>query len=205
MVREPNPDDPRVRRTQRLLQDTAIRLALAGGYDRLTIDELLASAGLSRPTLYVHFKDKWTLLDSALEDALEALRAATEAALVAEHGAFTIEPMRAFFVAASEHSDALRVLLRGTGHSRPLQAWTDELERVAMRWLTRQAEQTGRSPRVPLKLVTRQFAWAVVATLTWWLEDEPETTPEQVTDLFRGSTLLGRAWAMNLDDFDLGL
>lgn len=204
----PDPEprhDRRVRRTRRLLHDTAIRLALVDDYERLTIDDILAAADVSRPTLYAHYRDKWCLLDSALAEALDAIREATEALLASEHGAFGPEPMGVFFAAAAEQADAMRVLLRGTGHARPLQSWTDELAAIAGTWFERQSAQMGREPRVPLALITRQFAWSVVATLGWWLEERAELAPAEVSEFFRTSTLLGRAWAMNLDGVDLQL
>lgn len=200
---EVQPMDRRVRRSRTALQVSAIELALAGGYDQCTVDQIVSRADVSRPTFYAHFGDKETLLDSALAAALDDIRTSTEAVLVDEHGPFGGEVMGTFFRKTGEHAQAMRVLLRGEGHGRPLQQWASTLGEIARHWFTRQLDQVGREPRAPLDLLAGQFAWSVIATLAWWLESHPELDAETVAGHFRATTLRGRAWSLHIDDLDL--
>lgn len=197
--------DPRIRRTLDALHAAVLGLAAAGELERATVEHILEVAGVARPTLYAHYRDKWALLDGAVDEALAAIREATERVLVDEQGAFTAAPMTAFFVAAGEHAAAIHVLLRNAGRAGRHRALVDELAAAAHPWFERQSAQVGLSPLVPMGLIVQQFSWSVVGTLAWWLEERPDLSAEEVADLFRTSSLRGRAWTMQLDGSDLHL
>ena len=59
---------------QRIIAE-ATGLFIAGGYDGISMREIAAAAGLSKPALYYHFKDKQALLLAILTTNLEEISA----------------------------------------------------------------------------------------------------------------------------------
>jgi len=55
--------DPRIRRTREQLQQALARLLETHAFDRLSINEITAAAGVNRATFYAHYADKFALLE----------------------------------------------------------------------------------------------------------------------------------------------
>lgn len=56
---------------RRNILNHALDLFYARGYEAVGVQEIAASAGVTKPTLYYYFKSKYGLLESVLEDTVE--------------------------------------------------------------------------------------------------------------------------------------
>jgi AcrR family transcriptional regulator len=59
----PEPTDPRIRRTRQLLQQALGKLLAAKEFDKISIQEIADAATVNRVTFYDHYPDKFALLD----------------------------------------------------------------------------------------------------------------------------------------------
>jgi AcrR family transcriptional regulator len=107
---------------------TAIELFIQRGYDATSISDLAAELGVTKSAVYHHYASKEALLAAALDDALEGLSSAVEAAATASDGEPSAVRLRATVEAAvrilAGHLPAVTLLLRVRGNS--------DLERSAM-------------------------------------------------------------------------
>lgn len=55
--------DPRIRRTRQLLQQSLAHLLTTREFDKLSVQEITDAAGLNRATFYAHYPDKFALLE----------------------------------------------------------------------------------------------------------------------------------------------
>lgn len=62
------PDDRRVRRTQRQLREALVSLILERGWDAVTVRDVTERADVGRSTFYVHYADKEALLVSGFDE-----------------------------------------------------------------------------------------------------------------------------------------
>ena len=62
--------------TRAELLDRALDLFAAYGYDGVGVQQICSAAGVTKPTLYHHFGSKRGLLETLMEQRLEALHAA---------------------------------------------------------------------------------------------------------------------------------
>ena len=80
MARQVKPDEHAARRRQIL--DAAAELLRDKGYDRMTIEDVLAKTGMSKGALYHYFRSKYALLEGVVEamgeGALRDMRAIVE-------------------------------------------------------------------------------------------------------------------------------
>lgn len=107
---------------------TAIELFNRRGFDATSISDLATELGVTKSAVYHHFASKEALLSAALDEALEGLSSAVEAASVATDGERSSVRLRTTVEAAvrilSDHLPAVTLLLRVRGNS--------DVERAAM-------------------------------------------------------------------------
>lgn len=68
-VTSPNPNDPRVIRTRRLILDAFVDQLNKKDFYTITINDITQKATINRATFYAHFQDKYALLETLLSDA----------------------------------------------------------------------------------------------------------------------------------------
>ncbi|MCM3127185.1 TetR/AcrR family transcriptional regulator [Paenibacillus provencensis] len=66
--------DRRILKTQEALKKAVIELMSNKNFDDITIQEISDSANLSRGTIYLHYLDKYDLLDKLIESHIDELR-----------------------------------------------------------------------------------------------------------------------------------
>lgn len=66
--------DRRVVRTVRRIKDSFIELLKKEDFSKITVKMICDSADIERKTFYLHFKDKYELLDVIVKDHLDAFR-----------------------------------------------------------------------------------------------------------------------------------
>lgn len=72
--------DRRIPKTQEALKNAVIELMSEKNFDDITIKDLSDRANVSRGTIYLHYLDKYDLLDKLIENHIEELRKRCNAA-----------------------------------------------------------------------------------------------------------------------------
>jgi AcrR family transcriptional regulator len=161
----------RAEQTKRHLQETAVRLFAARGYDTVTVEEIAAAAGVSHMTFFRNFPTKVSvLLDDPYDPVIGEMVAATDPVLPA------IERIRLGLLMAWENIEEpddeitrarFRIL---TQHDNVIAAaWSNnrETEKVIIAAL----ERTGVSP-LEARVATGAVMGAMMAALIDWGANE---------------------------------
>jgi AcrR family transcriptional regulator len=77
VIGQVNANDPRVKRTRHLLQQTLLDLMREQSFSAITVQDLAERSTLNRATFYAHFEDKYDLLDSIMREGVEQALAST--------------------------------------------------------------------------------------------------------------------------------
>lgn len=85
----------------RRLEDAALDLFAARGFDETTVDELAVAGGVGRRTFFRYFPTKFDVVLGELDDGLTALADA----LATEPGADPVAAARAAFLAVNRYAD----------------------------------------------------------------------------------------------------
>ena len=80
-------EDPRVRRTRKLLQQALMELTVEKGFDTITVSDITARAEVNRSTFYRHYLDKYDLLEKLMDEAYELISLETPEAEIAGEAA----------------------------------------------------------------------------------------------------------------------
>lgn len=147
------------------MQNALRELVTEKRYEAITVVDILERADVGRSTFYAHFTDKDDLLLSALDHISRAL----EAELTAT-GALVVEPL---FRHAGQQIELYRALSRGPAG----QLFLRELRGHLARRLA--AGYTVEATRAEIALRAQFEAGAILAALTWWLDNPTDLTPEE--------------------------
>ena len=74
MVKKNKAVDRRIVRTQLAIRDALVALIKEKGFDALTVSDLVARADINRGTFYLHYKDKFELLEQTETEILEDIQ-----------------------------------------------------------------------------------------------------------------------------------
>lgn len=69
-----NKIDRRIIKSQKLIQSTFLSMLVKDGFDEITVKKITEQADISRKTFYLHYLDKYDLLDTIVNKQLEELK-----------------------------------------------------------------------------------------------------------------------------------
>jgi AcrR family transcriptional regulator len=142
--------DRRVHRTRRTLHAALVDLILERGWDRVSVADVCARAGVGRSTFYVHYADKEDLLIGGLDLVRDRIRAASTRPFGFLDGLF-------------EHVDESRRLFRAVIGKKSGLAVQRRFRAIVLELI--EGELAKDDP-----IVARYLAGALVEILIWWVE-----------------------------------
>jgi AcrR family transcriptional regulator len=169
--------DPRAVRTRRALVDAMAQMLEERETGDITVTDLVARAGVSRPSFYQHAGDIPSLVAAAGVDRLAAIFARSDALTVGLEGVDLARPTLHNIVAdLAEQREFYRRVLRGVGGHDVSARVTDF---VAGR-LRDRLIAAGPDPR------TDDLVVAIAAGATWliirWLDGDSADSPERMSE-----------------------
>lgn len=194
--------DLRVRRTHALLQKTLIDLIAEKGFDAVTVGDIAERAMVNRSTFYRHYPDKYALVTSIFEDAVdqviselgqEHLKALNW--MVGGPGAAAereVSPERqraltawvAFFEHFARHAKLYQTMLGKQGSSWftiQMRTYVAEVlyqrSQLSHQKVSRKKDDGNMMPEEVMILCVANW---FVGMLTWWLESGMTASPQQV-------------------------
>lgn len=156
-------------RRQQLIK-VALDLFSRRSPDEVSIDEIAAAAGISRPLVYHYFPGKISLYEAALKRASEDLASRFEEPHEGPLGARLLRVMRRFFDFVDEHGPGFSALMRGgpaVGSSKT-NALVDSVRQIAYEQILSHLGVTDAPAR--LELVVRSWISLAESTALIWLD-----------------------------------
>jgi AcrR family transcriptional regulator len=166
--------DKRVTRTRRALFDAFFDVVLSRPYDGITVDEIIARAGVGRSTFYEHFKGKDEILSESvrtpfaiLADAMRARDNTQDLMMLLEH----------FW----QNRAVAPTLFKGAARAVLVQSLVELIEE-------RFKEDRVNSPHpliVPPRLAATQIAESLLGPITAWVLGEVECSKPALAQALR--------------------
>ncbi|WP_225822975.1 TetR/AcrR family transcriptional regulator [Streptomyces naphthomycinicus] len=147
--------------------------------DEVSIDEIAAAAGISRPLVYHYFPGKLSLYEAALKRAAEELASRFSEPHEGPLGARLLRVMRRFFDFVDDHGPGFSALMRGgpavpadgigaKEHVSATHALIDSVRQAAYEQMLSHLGVAEASPR--LELVVRSWISLAESTALMWLD-----------------------------------
>ena len=156
-------------RRQQLI-GVALELFARRSPDEVSIDEIAAAAGISRPLVYHYFPGKLSLYEAALQRASDDLAARFVEPHEGPLGARLLRVMRRFFDFVDEHGPGFAALMRGgpAVGSSTTNALIDSVRQNAYEQILSHLGVTD--PPARLELVVRSWISLAESTALIWLD-----------------------------------
>ncbi|TLS49323.1 TetR/AcrR family transcriptional regulator [Paenibacillus antri] len=192
---EPPVQDRRIVRTKRLIRDALTELIEEKGFEGITVKDLTDRADINRGTFYIHFKDKYDLLDQSekeIMDHIERLAASGyQWAMAGDwkeiiHGA-TIPFVQKLFEYFQEHARFMNAVLGPKGDP----SFQKRLREVIRKRVLPVLTQTRHEVLVPVHYLTAYVSSAHLGVIQEWLENGMETPPPEMATILARLSLLG--------------
>jgi AcrR family transcriptional regulator len=174
--------DRRVRRTRGALQRALIGLMTEKGYQAVTVQDIIDRADVGRSTFYTHYTDK----DDLLRDNVAVLRSLVEQPVPIEPA--SRRRLLRFSLPLFRHVRAETRLARalfGDPAGGPVLRQIEQMLEDVVRAELAETFATDPPQRAPEEAVVRYVVGAYLALLKWWLDAEPDRSPEEVDRIFQ--------------------
>lgn len=164
--------DRRILKTQEALKKAIIELMSEKNFDNITIQDLSDRANVSRGTIYLHYYDKFDLLNSLIEEHIDVLRVLCRDAAELEFTEAALIWSEYFEL----HHPFFSMMLANKGAPFFRERF---LEFLIEEFMNESDVQEGKNKGLNEDLLVRFVASAFVGTVEWWISNE-KPIPHQV-------------------------
>jgi AcrR family transcriptional regulator len=189
-----NPEDRRVRKTRRLLQDALVALISEKGFASVTIQDILDHANVGRSTFYMHYDNKNELLHSCFEDFCNLLEKhemelsdfGKQSKLLGD-----TEYVLNFLKFVEKNHRLLKALL-GKESMPMFHQYIHDYVYSYIDGFLKTAVPKSKQNSAGMKMLTQFFASGLIGAVIWWIEEDMPC-PVEETDRF-----IRQLWAKSL-------
>lgn len=156
--------DRRVYKSKKAIMDALIKLMLEKDFEMITINEIAEEANVNRGTVYLHYTDKYDLLNQCIENHLNQLFANCLSG--GDVGNFPSEAgLLRIFKYLEQHKSFYSAML--VKKSAP--AFRNCLLTMVRQGLAKKVDKSEINGDINREVAVHFLASAVVGTMEWWL------------------------------------
>ncbi|UHA72485.1 TetR/AcrR family transcriptional regulator [Paenibacillus sp. 481] len=190
------PLDPRIKRTLLVIRDALISLMDEKGFAPISVRDLTARAQINRATFYLHYQDKYDLLDKVVSEMLQEFHTTIQLppAFEAEDFCMDSDIPPHSFILQLEHIAAnasfYKVMLGVNG----LPGFAGRMEQAistALYHRSALAQPRDEQLKVPREMIIRYTTSAHLGIIMQWLENDLIYTPKYMAKQLKRLHLLG--------------
>lgn len=176
------------KKTKALIQQAFLHMLTSKTFEAVTVGDIAKQAGINRGTFYLHYLDKFDLLDQiethlfeTLGTHIDELHANSSGTLTFEHGQEQLAS--ALFRSIQVQAPILKIFLSNRGragfHMRFRDAFAEKV-----RYHLLQNDSIRRYLHVPLDYFLSFITSAFLGLIEQWVQNDFDKTPEQMTELY---------------------
>jgi AcrR family transcriptional regulator len=173
--------DPRVARTRKMLRSALFALLEEKHFDAITVLEITERAELNAATFYLHYDDKWDLLNSVVKEIDAIIPQLPQLAFTVDN----TQQMEALSLDlkilehVEQYRDFYRLMLGKHGVASVRDALQQQFLKI-LHVVLNHFPDTPDMPDIPRELVEHFFAGAYMGVIQWWLASKEPITAQQV-------------------------
>jgi len=181
--------DPRVDKTRRRLRQSLITLLQTQKVENISVQQLTATAEVTRGTFYLHYKDKPDFVNQALDDLVTDLfKEAIISVPISDVMTNPIDPLRRVQVLSlsqaltyiDQHAEAFKTLLLNQSQL-AVNRRIDEQLTAWMQQFYHDFEDQFADLEVPVSIQIAYYVSSTVGLITDWLANDMIYTPRYLT------------------------
>ena len=174
-------EDPRVRRTRKLLQQAFRECTVEKGFAAVTVSDITERAMLNRSTFYRHYLDKYDLLEQYMNEMYAFLEGQEKRA--ARYPQEMTSGLVELLKHIQQEASFYRVMLGEKGDTLFSQRFHQKTEKRMLSCSHQVfSEQVRETDAPPPELKFSLITSACCGAIAWWLEQEQPCPPEQLAN-----------------------
>ena len=178
----------KTRKTKRLIQKSFLQILDGKSFEAITVGDITKRASINRGTFYLHYKDKFDLLDQIEQQLFEELGNHIDELQAHSSSTYTFEKGQeqlaaALFSSIKMHAPLLKTFLSDHGragfHLRFRDAFTEKV-RVNLE----KNDSFNAKENVPMDYFLSFITSAFLGLIEQWFQNGLEKTPKEMTALY---------------------
>ncbi|MDN3020142.1 TetR/AcrR family transcriptional regulator [Paenibacillus sp. BSR1-1] len=186
--------DRRVIRTKRMIRDALTELMEEKGFEGITVRDLTEKASINRGTFYLHYRDKYDLLEQSEEEIISGIRQLVNNIKPKEAVSFTSqdEPfpiILKLFEYFQENASFMKVILGPKGDA----AFQGKMKELIKKTFFQKIAEDLKIEEmlVPADYLISYVSSAHLGVIQHWLQSGMEKSPREMTLILTKMTLYG--------------
>ena len=167
--------DRRIEKTRQVIMNTFIDLLAEKGFEKITIIDIAERANINRGTFYLHYVDKFDLLDKCIETYIELLLhyCANSADKNLSESAF-----QSVFEYLEKNFTIYKLLLNNEG----FEFFRSRLYSIIVQTVTEGDVTKSKSNGSSNDVTTHFLASGFIGVLEWWINNSMPCSVQEVTE-----------------------
>jgi AcrR family transcriptional regulator len=168
--------DRRIIKTRKEIINAFMKLLKKKGFEKITIQDIADEADINRGTVYLHFEDKYAIMDYCIDSYVGKL---LENCAPGEEIVLKKEAFNAIFNYLGENLDIYKLLLendKNNSFNQKLKATVESQTEMAVGHMVK---SDGASAEIYTQFLVAGF----LGVIDWWIRNYPACTAEEATDI----------------------
>lgn len=173
--------DLRVVRTKKLIKEAMLKLIQEKGFDAITIQDIAEEALINRATFYLHYQDKYDLLEKVSHTFLQELMDVINPSYHIENGEVNVERFQTTLKRVFENIKKNRDFYQVMFGPNEVQDFSAKVEKfVFEKFETKFKEIFGDLSKleIPADFILNFLSSAYIGVVKWWIKENFRYSPE---------------------------
>lgn len=175
--------DLRITRTKKAIRNGFLNLVNEKGFETISIKDIANEAQINRATFYLHYRDKFDLLEKlsteVLNELTEAIKPDVHVQTMEVKLPYLLQTIESVLINIQNNSDFYKVMFGKHGvydfHNRMFKVVKGKFKSVFMERGLKEDDF-----HFPMDLLVHFIASALIGVVIWWLEHDLEQSPKQM-------------------------
>lgn len=176
--------DRRSAKTKKLLENALIKLMIEKGFDKISIKDLTEEADINRGTFYIHYKDKYDLLEQKEEEVLKEFKEIFNSIvkkypnnIVLPSNKENLLPIFTYlYMYIRENAEFMKVILGSNGDLN----FQMKLKNFIESRLAENISINNEFEKLPIKYISAIAVSAQLGIIQKWLKSGMQETPQEL-------------------------
>lgn len=169
--------DRRIQKTKQAIMNTLIELMSEKDFEKITINDIADHANVNRGTIYLHYTDKYDLLDKCIETYLSQL-----ADYCTPESSITDNHAKASMLKTFEYLEQNALLYKTLLTNKSVPTFRNKLMEFMLTGLEQQLIMNDINHDIPKDILTQFLVSAAVGVLEWWFVSTAPYSAKDITE-----------------------
>ena len=168
--------DRRVAKTRKLILNAFLKLLKEKSFEKITIQDIADEADINRGTVYLHFEDKYHLMDYCIDSYVDEMLTQCSGS---EEIKIKRDSLQMIFDYLRENKEIYKLLLENDKNGTFLKKMETTVEEQVKIAVDHSSSKKGKEADILIRFLVSGF----LGVMDLWIRNYPDTSPEEATDL----------------------